>query len=53
MIYNKLILKQIASFSRHNLKNHGQFLAALLCTSVKTVKYGKGLGKNKKKFKRR
>jgi hypothetical protein len=48
VIYNKLIMQQIAHFSKHTLKNHGQCMAALLRVSVKTVDYGQGLCKKKK-----
>jgi hypothetical protein len=48
VIYNKLIMEQIARFPKHTLQNHERCVSALLCVSVKTVEYGKGLCKKKK-----
>jgi hypothetical protein len=48
VIYNKLIMEQIARFPKHTLRNHGRCVAALLRVSVETVEYGKELCKKKK-----
>jgi hypothetical protein len=48
VIYNKLIMQQIARFSKYTLRNHGQCTAVLLRVSVETVEYGKGLCKKKR-----
>jgi hypothetical protein len=43
VIYNKLIMQQIAHFLKHTLRNHGRSITALLRVSIETVNYGKGL----------
>jgi urocanate hydratase len=51
VIYNKLIMQQLAWFPNHTLRNHGRCVAALLRVGVETVEYGKS--SYKKKAKRR
>jgi hypothetical protein len=48
MIFNKLIMQQMARFPKQTLRNHGRCVAALHSVSVETIEYGKGLCKKTK-----